>query len=194
MTHEETPIRRRSGDNGTLICMGTLSRPHGIKGEIRVDWHADSPDLLRGVFYLQAGVEAPVRVTGAGVRLHQGRPVLRLPHVPDRSAAESLRGARLLVDRNDLPPPDADEAYLFDIIGFTVVDDATEQAVGVLERVDSSTAQDIWSIRAADGREVLFPAAAELIAAFDEAARAVRVVVPLGLLDIYAAPQATSSE
>ena len=32
------------------IHMGTLARPHGIKGEICVDWYADSPSLL-DVFY-----------------------------------------------------------------------------------------------------------------------------------------------
>ena len=42
------------------IHMGTLARPHGIKGEICVDWYADSPSLLDGPFWLQAG-DAPPR-------------------------------------------------------------------------------------------------------------------------------------
>ena len=35
------------------IHMGTLARPHGIKGEICVDWYADSPSLLDGSFDFQ---------------------------------------------------------------------------------------------------------------------------------------------
>ena len=42
------------------IHMGTLARPHGIKGEICVDWYADSPSLLDGPFWVQA-VDAPPR-------------------------------------------------------------------------------------------------------------------------------------
>ena len=39
-----------------LIHMGTLARPHGIKGEICIDWHADSPLLLDAPLWLQNGL------------------------------------------------------------------------------------------------------------------------------------------
>ena len=44
------------------IHMGTLARPHGIKGEICVDWYADSPSLLDGPFWLQAATGNAVRI------------------------------------------------------------------------------------------------------------------------------------
>ena len=31
-----------------LVEIGTLARPHGIRGEIRVNYYADSLELLRG--------------------------------------------------------------------------------------------------------------------------------------------------
>ena len=171
-----------------LIHMGTLARPHGIKGEICVDWYADSPDLLRGVIYLQSGDETPRRVDGAKVRQHQGRPLLTLPHVPDRTAAEGLRGVRVLVARDALPPLDEDEAYLHDVLGLTVVDDTTGHALGVLEEVSFTAGHDLWSIRTPQGVEILFPAVEEFIISFDLDAGEVRVSPPPGLLDLYGDP------
>lgn len=168
-----------------FIHMGTLTRPHGIRGEICVDWYADSPDLLRQTFYLQAGNEAPRQVQGARVRMHRGQPLLTLPHVPDRTAAEGLRGVRVLMDRADLPPPSDDEVYLHDIMGLSVLDDSTGQPIGVLENVEFPAGQDVWVIRTAEGREVLFPAVEEFIVAFDLGAGVVRIAPPPGLLDIY---------
>ena len=49
------------------IHMGTLARPHGIKGEICVDWYADSPSLLDGPFWLHRRV-LPGPVPGACTR------------------------------------------------------------------------------------------------------------------------------
>ena len=168
-----------------FIHMGTLSRPHGIRGEICVDWYADSPELLGGVFYLQGGQESPRKVEGARVRMHQGRPLLTLPHVPDRTAAETLRGVRILVARESLPPLSEDEAYLHDILGLSVIDQDTGQVLGVVEHVEFTAGHDLWSIRSEDGREILLPAVEEFIADIDLDAGVVRVSPPPGLLDLY---------
>ena len=53
-----------------LIHMGTLARPHGIKGEICIDWHADSPLLLDAPLWLQAGDEPPRLVRALSCRRH----------------------------------------------------------------------------------------------------------------------------
>ncbi len=150
----------------SYIHVGTVTRPHGIKGECCVDWYADSPELLRGKFYLQKPSEGlrsrenlpPLHdllhtltpIVKATVRMHKGRPLLTLPHVTDRTQAEALRGARIYVSREALAPLQEDEAYIHDILGMTVVNvtDATnESVVGILEDITFSPAHMIWLIR-----------------------------------------------
>ncbi len=168
------------------IHMGTLTRPHGIKGEICVDWYADSPELLRGTFYLQAGSEPMQKITDAKVRMHKGRPLLTLPHVQDRNAAETLRGVRILVARKDLPDIDDEEAYLHDIIGLEVLDADTRESIGVLESAEfPSDAQMIWCIKTKDGQEILLPAVEEFIVGFDLEAGIILVSPPPGLIELY---------
>ena len=80
------------------IHMGTLARPHGIKGEICVDWYADSPSLLDGPFWLQAGDAPPRPARARSWRMHKGRPLLLLEGVTGRNDIEALRGQKILVD------------------------------------------------------------------------------------------------
>ena len=91
------------------IHMGTLARPHGIKGEICVDWYADSPSLLDGPFWLQAGDAPPRPARARSWRMHKGRPLLLLEGVTGRNDIEALRGQKILVDRDLLPPVDWDQ-------------------------------------------------------------------------------------
>ena len=52
--------------------MGTLARPHGIKGEICIDWYADSPLLLTTPLWIQAGDAAPRPVRPLAVQKVSG--------------------------------------------------------------------------------------------------------------------------
>ena len=117
-----------------LVEIGMLARPHGIRGEIRVNYYADSLELLRGdVVYLQAGNKPPRKMEIDTVRMHQGTPLIRFVEAPDRTAAEFLRGQTLLIPESALPELDEDEVYLHDMLGLSVVLDATGQKLGVLE-------------------------------------------------------------
>ena len=50
------------------------------------------------------------------------RPIVRLDGVDDREAAEALRGAELLVPRDDAPALEEDECWAEDLEGCRVVD------------------------------------------------------------------------
>ncbi len=167
------------------IHMGTITRPHGIKGELCVDWYADSPKLLQKTFYLQIVDEPMQCVSNAKVRMHKGRPLLTLPHIHDRTMAESLRGVRIYVDRESLPNLPEHEAYLHDIIGMDIIDFDTNNAIGVLEAVEFPKSQMLWIIRAIGGQEILLPAVEEFIISFDQDDRKIYVSPPEGLIELY---------
>ncbi len=170
------------------IHMGTITRPHGIKGELCVDWYADSPHLLKKTFYIQATNEPMQSVSGAKVRMHKGRPLLTLEHIKDRNQAELMRGMRIYVERSTLPPLEDHEAYLHDIIGLNVVEHESDKHIGVLEAVEFPSEQMLWVIRAKGGQEILMPAVEEFIVSFDFEAEEIRISPPEGLLDLYLKP------
>ncbi len=171
--------------NQKYIHMGTITRPHGIKGEICVDWYADSPTLLKKSFYLQIGTGAMQSISNAKVRMHKGRPLLTLQHINDRNAAESLRGACIYITRESLPDLPKHEAYLHDLINMSIVDYESNTVLGLLEAVEFPAQQMLWVIRTNDGQEILFPAVEEFIVSFDMQKREICINPPDGLLELY---------
>ena len=160
-----------------LVEIGTLARPHGIRGEIRVNYYADSLELLRGdVVYLQAGNKPPRKMEIDTVRMHQGTPLIRFVEAPDRTAAEFLRGQTLLIPESALPELDEDEVYLHDMLGLSVVLDATGQKLGVLDHV---------LFHGEEGKEILLPAVPEFVADIDLDTEIIRITPPEGLLELY---------
>ena len=97
-----------------LVPIGRVGRPHGLDGAFVVE--RASPDERRwqvGGTILADGVPATITLTR---RVGGGRRAIRL----DR---EVPRGAELAVDASELPPPDPDSFYAFQLIGLEAVDE-----------------------------------------------------------------------
>lgn len=112
-------------DGASLVPLGAVTRPHGIRGEVRVHrFNPGSTVLLEreSVTLRKDGELREVRVSAA--RPHGDLVLLTLDGVSGREAAEGLRGFEVCVPRDELPPPDEDEVYLVDLIGLSAVDEA----------------------------------------------------------------------
>jgi len=169
-----------------FIHIGTFVRAHGLKGELCVEWHADSP--LRSMrLYLQVGGETPRPVRVMAVRMHKGRPLALLEGVCDRTEAETLRGARLLLPEDELPEAAEDEIYLYQLPGLEVMHE-NGRTIGHIDHVEFAGGQEIWAIRTAGDREILFPAVASFVSSVDLAKGRVVIEPPPGLLEICLGP------
>ncbi len=171
----------------SLVVLGRLAKPHGVKGDIRVDYYADSADLLNKPLMLRAGRFAPRPIRVRDWHLWKDQLILGIEGCNDRSAAEQLRGQELLIDASFLPEPEEDEPYLRDLIGLSVrLEDGT--TVGELEDVDFPAGQEMWVIRAPEesgGYEILFPAVPEFVRDIDLSEGTATIAPPEGLLDLY---------
>ena len=97
-----------------LVPIGKVGRPHGLDGAFVVE--RASPDDRRwevGATVLVDGVPATITLAR---RAGGGRRAIRL----DRDAP---RGAELAVRDSDLPPPDPDSFYAFQLVGLEAVDE-----------------------------------------------------------------------
>lgn len=144
-------------------------------------------ELLRGdVVYLQAGNQASQKRWRSTLSVCiRGRPLIRFVEAPDRTAAEFLRGQTLLIPESALPELDEDEVYLHDMLGLSVVLDATGQKLGVLDHVLFHGEQELWSILTPEGKEILLPAVPEFVADIDLDTEIIRITPPEGLLELY---------
>lgn len=176
---------------GELVPIGVLTRPHGLKGELCLDYYADSTEWLEGSIWLRGNehtLPRPGKV--AGMRRHQGQLLVRIEGFADRTAAEHLRGTTLLIPESALPESDADNLYLHDLIGLAVHLAATDERIGVLAHVDFVGEQELWIIEGPSGNEILFPAVPEFVTEVALEQGIIRITPPSGLLELYTADAA----
>ena len=127
---------------------------HGIAGEVRLKLFTDDLSPYRG-FNAGALTLRALRDGGNG-------PIARFAEIPDRTAAERLRGTELTVPRSELPPLAEGEYYHADLIGLSCETD-TGDSVGRVVAVENFGAGDILEIEKPDGRRFMVPITAATI-------------------------------
>ncbi len=166
------------------LLVGRVAKAHGVRGELAVEVRTDDPQrrFAAGcVLDTEPAERGPLTVDAA--RWHRGRLLVRFREVPDRSAAEALRGTLLVVDSSSSPATeDPDEFWDHDLIGLTAALRAGE-VVGEVVDVLHPPGADLLVVRR-DEREVLVPFVAAIVPEVDLAAGRVVLDPPEGLLDL----------
>ena len=166
------------------LLIGRVVKTHGIKGEVAVEVHTDQPEVrfavgnrLRGT---QTGKE--VELTVATARPHKGRLLLSFEEIPDRTAAEALRGLKFFaapLERAE--DADPDEFYDHELIGLKVHLDG--EKIGEVAGVMHTPGRQILEVDY-DGREVLVPFVSDIVPEVDLEAGFLSITPPEGLLDV----------
>lgn len=162
------------------IVVGRVGRAHGVRGDVAVDVRTDDPHVRFAAgarLFLDAEGERTLTVERS--RWHSGRLLVAFEGVGDRTAAEALRGTVLYRADDDRIVED-DAWYDHDLIGCAVRSDSV--TVGEVIDVVHLPAQDLLSVRCADGAIRLVPLVADLVPTVDPVARVVEVVDRPGLL------------
>ena len=119
------------------------------------------------------------RFTLAAVRpLKDNMLVARVAGIADRDAAAALTGLELYVERTALPPPDAEEFYIADLVGMAAVDDEG-RALGTVVDVPNYGGGDLLEIRPVNsGETLLYRFTKAVVPAIDVVRRTLTIVPP----------------
>ena len=143
------------------LTIATILKPQGIRGEIKVMPQTDSAeDIKQFGHVIVDGTEYKVLACRAAA----GFAYLTLRGVPDRNAAELLRGKDVLVDREEAPELPEGRVYIADVVGCTIVTEEGEELGKITDITPAHT--DIYTALIG-GKEVMFPAAEGVIAKID---------------------------
>ncbi len=178
-----------------LVIIGRVLKPHGIGGELLVEYYAETPGLLDKPLLMRAGRFAPRPVRLKEWHLWRDQLIISLEGCTGRSEAEHLRGQELLIESAWLPPADESAPYLRDLVGLEVRLPSGEVA-GVLEDILDLSGQEVWSIRAPAGQggyEILFPAMPHFVKDIQVSKGFVTIDPPEGLLELYREESASSA-
>ncbi|MDO5656224.1 MAG: ribosome maturation factor RimM [Flavobacteriaceae bacterium] len=163
--------------------LGTITKAHGYKGELNVQLDTDDPQAyqnLESVFIEKNGLLVPFFLKSA--RLHRTNH-LRI-FIEDFDDPESLIGRALYLPLSTLPPLQGNKFYYHEVVGFLVLTKEGEE-VGIITHVRDSQVQDLFEIKAKDGREILIPVIDDWIVEVNRKEKSIKVNLPDGLLEVF---------
>ena len=111
-----------SGESSSLIELGVVGAPFGVRGWVKLRSFTDPPDRLlqhRTVQLRVGGSWVAYKIEASG--RSGGQLTAKLKGVNDRDQAGVLRGAQIGVPRAELPQRDDKDFYRADLIGCEVV-------------------------------------------------------------------------
>lgn len=171
------------------LCVGQIIGAHGLRGEVKVKPFSDFPErfTVAGSRWLRS----PRQPQPYAVTLVRGRflPraeqfVVAFAEVSDRTAAEALKGAEILVPASDRPSLAANEYHLMDLIGLAVYHQGKPvgEVVGLV-----NAGNDLLEVRLLDPAQeapllVYIPFVPAIVPVIDLTARRIEIDPPLGLL------------
>jgi 16S rRNA processing protein RimM len=189
------------------IVLAQILRPQGRKGEVLADLFTDFPERFEeypDVWLAPAGFAGLASEANAvkvasfwrPVGRNAGRVVLHFEGVNRIEDAEAICGKQVIVpleERVSLDEyADADAEYISDLIGCVVFDGET--AIGSIADVQFATTPDgvrrledaapLLAVTCTEGDEVLIPFAKAFLVEVDLPGKAVRMVLPEGLLQV----------
>jgi len=132
------------------VTLAVITGAHGVTGEVRLKLFTGD---LSGYRSFNGG-------TLTVKSLRNG--IARFAEVPDRNAAERLRGLELTVPRSALPPLEEGEYYHADLLGLPCVSTSGE-ALGIVVAIDNFGAGDVIEVERPDTKRFMVPMRAEAV-------------------------------
>jgi 16S rRNA processing protein RimM len=153
------------------IAVGLVTRVHGLSGEVAVQSLTDVTARFDPGSTLQLEDGRSLRIVAS--RPHVDRTLVTFDGVPDRTAAEGLRGAYLFVDAASLQPLPEGSYWPHDLEGCSV-ETEDGRPLGTIAEVLQGPANDVWAVEGEAGRRWI-PAVRHAVLEVDLAGR--RIVV-----------------
>ena len=138
---------------GKRVALAAVAGAHGVKGELRLKLFADSIEsLARHSHIYVGGRELALKDVKDGGKTA----IARFEGISDRTAAESLRGELVEIDRDALPPLEEGEYYHADLIGLACFDKSGKE-LGTVVALENFGAGELLEVELPNGKRSLIP-------------------------------------
>lgn len=145
--------------------IATIIKPHGLNGELVVEFSSDIPENILPGAELFIG-KKQLSATVSGIRRMNQRYLLKLEGTTSREVAEALRGDTVYMRAADVPALPPDEYYFHQLIGLAV-EQSDGEHIGVLSEIIQTGANDVYVVTPESGKDVLFPVIQSVVKEID---------------------------
>lgn len=178
------------------LQVARIGKPHGIRGEVTVQVLTDAPGdrFVPGTqFIVEPASAGPLTVISA--RWNKDILLLAFDEIETRNEAETLRGAKLFIETEDIGAEDDDEGwYEHELVGMEVR--VGGDVVGKVSGLHTLPVQDLLVVTTDEGKEVLIPFVEQIVPEVNVGEKYVLVTPPPGLFEVNTdeAPEAPNLE
>lgn len=169
-----------------VFCIGTLGKPHGVKGELSFHFDDDIFDRVDADYLLIEidGLLVPFFIDEYRFRSDETA-LMTFSGIDTEDKAAELTGCDVYFPRSLANDGDDDSPVSrAEIIGFSIIDAQTSKVVGTVKAIDDSTLNTLFEVTTQEGQDVLLPVSEDLIKDVDKKARKITMEIPQGILDI----------
>src|SRR6476620_2692571 len=167
------------------LQVARIGKPHGIRGEVTVQVLTDAPGdrFVPGTqFIVEPASAGPLTVFSA--RWNKDILLLAFEEIETRNEAETLRGAKLFIETEELEDNDDEGWYEHELVGLEAR--VGSQVVGKVSGLNTMPVQDLLVVKTPDGKEILIPFVEQIVPEVNVAEGYVLVTPPAGLFEVNA--------
>ena len=160
-------------DTTKLIEIGSIVKPHGLKGELKLKLHAPESNLILNIDKIY--VDNQIFKIDYSKKVSNGI-LLKFVSKNTRNSIEDLIGKKLFVNKDIIPLAPKGENYYFELIGSKVVYNNVE--IGTLIEIVETKANNIYVVKELNGNEILIPKTKSFIKKFNKDKKILEVILP----------------
>ncbi len=176
---------REMEEQDSLLRVGVVTQPHGLKGQVNVYPTTDEPGMFRvWKTLILSGKGGPREVPLESAAYFKQMVILKLGGIDDRDAAERIRRCELFIRRSQAGPCAENEHFVADLIGLNAVEE-NGTVLGTCADVMKTAANDVFVIQREGRKDLLIPAIPQCILGIDPAGKKILVHLLPGMLECY---------
>lgn len=151
-----------------FLRVGVITQTHGIKGEVKVFPTTDDVKRFEELKSVKISTKKGyIDFEIENVKFFKKYAILKFKGINDINEAEKYKGLDLLIAREDAVKLRENEYFIYDLIGIKVINNDTNEEIGILNEVLQTGANDVYVIRTDDGKEILIPYIKECVLDID---------------------------
>jgi 16S rRNA processing protein RimM len=178
-----------AGGASEYLIVGTVQKPHGVRGELFVKLETDRPDVVFAAGRVLLLGDPGGSPLGGSLTVERARPfkggfLLKVAGLTGLTPeVEALRGRTLLIPREEAAPLAEGEVFIHDLLGMEVR--SGEEVVGTVHDVYDSPGGYLLAVRRPGKKgEVMIPFVEAVVERVDTEARTLELAPLPGLLEL----------
>lgn len=165
------------------LQVARIGKPHGIRGEVTVQVLTDAPEdrFVPGTeFVVEPTSAGPLTVNSA--RWNKDILLLGFDGIETRNDAETLRGAKLFIETEELDEDDDEGWYEHELVGLEAR--VGSRVVGKVAALNTMPVQDLLLVKTPEGEEILIPFVEQIVPEVNVEEGFILLTPPDGLFEL----------